>query len=243
MDWLEKRFPVRGLFFFKQEKRKMNAKILLIERKHASLPSFGAGLIRKEFKVKPVKSGSAAITALGEDKFDLVVVNAASMRTTGKRICNSIQNEVQGRHIPIILIVETDFDESENVNADVVLTLPFTLQKLVNRIKPFEPSAMKNVLEQGPLLLDLDNRCVHKNGMQMSLTPRLMVLLQMFMEKPGVVIPREDIFRRVWETDFIDDMRTLDVHISWLRQIIEADPKKPKLIKTVRGKGYKLIVE
>ena len=70
-----------------------------------------------------------------------------------------------------------------------------------------------------------------------------MVLLQTFMEKPGEVIPREDIFRRVWETDFIDDMRTLDVHISWLRQIVEDDPKKPKLIKTVRGKGYKLVVE
>lgn len=77
----------------------------------------------------------------------------------------------------------------------------------------------------------------------MSLTPRLMVLLQMFMEKPGIVIPREDIFRRVWETDFIDDMRTLDVHISWLRQIVEDDSKKPKLIKTVRGKGYKLVIQ
>lgn len=221
----------------------MNAKILLIERKHANLPSFGAGLIRKEFELLTVKSGSVALSALGERDFDLVVVNAASMRTTGKRICNSIQNEVRDHHIPIILIVEKEFDEDENVAADVVLILPFTLQKLVNRIKPFEPSDMKNVMRHGPLLLDLDNRCVHKGEIQMSLTPRLMILLQMFMEKPGVVIPREDIFRRVWETDFIDDMRTLDVHISWLRQLIEDDPKKPKLIKTVRGKGYKLIAE
>ena len=220
----------------------MNAKILLIERKHATLPSFGAGLIRKDFQLQTVKSGSAAISALGESEYDLVVVNAASMRTTGKRICNSIQNVVS-RHIPIILIVDKEFDEGENVVADVILVLPFTLQKLVNRIKPFEPSDMKNIMQQGPLLLDLDNRCVHKGELQMSLTPRLMILLQMFMEQPGQVIPREDIFRRVWETDFIDDMRTLDVHISWLRQLIEDDPKKPKMVKTVRGKGYKLIVE
>lgn len=219
----------------------MTAKILLIERKHANLPSFGAGLIRKDFDLETVKSGSAALTVLGENEYDLVVVNAASMRTTGKRICNSIQNEVKNRHIPIILIVEKEFDEDETVAADVVLVLPFTLQKLVNRIKPFEPSDMSNIMEHGPLLLDLDSRCVHKGDVQMSLTPRLMVLLQMFMEQPGVVIAREDIFRRVWETDFIDDMRTLDVHISWLRQVIEVDPKKPRLIKTVRGKGYKLV--
>jgi DNA-binding response OmpR family regulator len=221
----------------------MTAKILLVERKHANLPSFGAGLIRKDYDLNTVKSGSGAIAALGKGVYDLVVVNAASMRTTGKRICSSIQNEVKDNHIPIILIVENDFSEDENVIADVVLVLPFTLQKLVNRIKPFEPSDMKNIIERGPLLLDMDSRCVHKGDIQMSLTPRLAVLLQMFMEQPGVVIPREVIFRRVWETDFIDDMRTLDVHISWLRQVVEADPKKPKLIKTVRGKGYKLVID
>lgn len=223
--------------------KSMIAKILLVERKHANLPSFGGGLLRKDYALDTVKSGASAITALQSDEYDLVVVNAASMRTTGKRIVNSIQNEVKGRHIPVILIVEKEFGEEENVIADVVLVLPFTLQKLINRMRPFEPSEMKNVLKQGPLTLDLDNRSVHKGEIQMALTPRLMVLLQTFMEKPGVVIPREDIFRRVWETDFIDDMRTLDVHISWLRQLVEDDPKKPKLIKTVRGKGYKLVVE
>jgi DNA-binding response OmpR family regulator len=121
------------------------------------------------------------------------------------------------------------------------LALPFTLQKLINRIKPFEPSNLKNAMRHGELILDFDNHCVHKGGMQMALSPRLMVLLHMFMEKPGEVIPREVIFRRVWETDFTEDMRTLDVHISWLRQLIEDDPKKPKFIKTVRGKGYKLL--
>ena len=221
----------------------MTAKILLIERKHANLPSFGAGLIRKDYDLETVKSGSAATTVLQSEDFDLVVVNAASMRTTGKRICSSIQKKVKGHHIPIILIVEKEFEDDENVTADVILVLPFTLQKLINRIKPFEPSDLENVLRQGPLILDLDNRCVHKDGILQSLTPRLMVLLQTFMEKPGEVIPREDIFRRVWETDFIDDMRTLDVHISCLRQIVEDDPKKPKLIKTIRGKGYKLVVE
>jgi len=173
--------------------------------------------------------------------FHLVVVNAASMRTTGKRICHSIQTRYGEKHIPIILVVEVPFKSSEYVDADVILVLPFTLQKLINRIRPFEPSEMKNVIKVGEIVLDLNYRSVHHKGIKKSLTPRLIALLKILMEHSGEVVKREDIFRAVWETDFIDDMRTLDVHISWLRQAIEEDPRHPKLIKTVRGVGYKLV--
>jgi DNA-binding response OmpR family regulator len=124
-----------------------------------------------------------------------------------------------------------------------VLVLPFTLQKLVNRIKPYQPTTLKNAITIANLTLDLDTRCVHKGDSQSVLTPRLFILLRLFMENPGEVISREDIFYKVWDTDFFADMRTLDVHISWLRQIIEDDPRKPQLIRTVRGKGYMFVHE
>ena len=60
------------------------------------------------------------------------------------------------------------------------------------------------------------------------------------MERPGEVIERDQLFREVWETDFTDDTRTLDVHISWLRKAIEKDPRRPKYLKTIRGIGYRL---
>ncbi|MCD4752759.1 MAG: response regulator transcription factor [Anaerolineaceae bacterium] len=219
----------------------MDTKVLLLERKHASLPNFTAGLIRKKYKVATVKSGGAALEEMLSSDFHLVVVNAASMRTTGKRICHSIQTRYGEKHIPIILVVETPFKQGEYVDADVILVLPFTLQKLINRIRPFEPSEMKNVIMVGEIVLDLDYRSVHYKGSQKSLTPRLIALLKILMEHSGEVVKREDIFRAVWETDFIDDMRTLDVHVSWLRQAIEEDPRHPKMIKTVRGVGYKLV--
>ena len=62
------------------------------------------------------------------------------------------------------------------------------------------------------------------------------------MRKPNEVITRNDLFRKVWETDFTDDTRTPDVHISWLRRAIEADPRKPQYLKTLRGVGYRLDV-
>jgi DNA-binding response OmpR family regulator len=62
------------------------------------------------------------------------------------------------------------------------------------------------------------------------------------MKHAGEVVEREDLFRRVWNTEYTADTRTLDVHISWLRQAIEEDPRNPRFLKTIRGVGYRLDV-
>ncbi|MEL7642885.1 MAG: response regulator transcription factor, partial [bacterium] len=117
------------------------------------------------------------------------------------------------------------------------------LQKLVNRIKTFVPNEKKNSLAAGPIELDLDQRLVRCGTKQSRLTPRLAALLKMFLEKPGELIERQEIFQKVWETEYLGDTRPLDVHISWLRKKIEDDPRKPQFIKTIRGVGYRLDVE
>jgi two-component system phosphate regulon response regulator PhoB len=70
------------------------------------------------------------------------------------------------------------------------------------------------------------------------LTPKLSRLLEEFIRQPGEIISRRQLMQNVWKTDYIGDTRTLDVHIRWMREIIETDPAEPKLLKTVRGKGY-----
>jgi DNA-binding response OmpR family regulator len=72
------------------------------------------------------------------------------------------------------------------------------------------------------------------------LTPKLTALLKIFLRHPGEVLEREHLFREIWETNYVGDLRTLDTHISWLRQKLEIDPKNPGYIKTVRGIGYRL---
>jgi DNA-binding response OmpR family regulator len=74
------------------------------------------------------------------------------------------------------------------------------------------------------------------------LTPRLVHLLKTLIEHRGEVIERKALFSQVWETNYTDDTRTLDVHVSWLRQAIEADPDAPQFLKTIRGVGYRLDV-
>ncbi|MDO9129458.1 MAG: response regulator transcription factor [Anaerolineales bacterium] len=216
------------------------ATILVIEGKHADHPAFAAALRNKGFEVELVSSGSQALARLeGSFDPDAVVVNAASLRTSGKRICQSLREKTQ--NLPILLILDPE-RERNNANANVVLSLPFTIQKLVNRIRHLLPGDGKNNIHAGLIQLDMENRTVRCFGKQTRLTPRLMRLLKILLDHRGELVERKALFSQVWETDYTEDMRTLDVHISWLRRAIEADSDNPKLLKTVRGVGYRLDV-
>ena len=211
--------------------------LLVIEVKHAEIPSFASDLQKKGFDVHTAPNGSKAVGRLKEVSPSLVVINAASLRSTGLRICQSIREK--DPKLPIILILENDNEVSKDA-ADAVLALPFTVQKLVNRIKPLLPGDGKNVLHVGPIRLDLEKRRVRCLGKSTKLTPRLVTVLHLLMDKHGEVVEREPLFKKAWETNYTGDTRTLDVHISWLRRAIELDPENPKFLKTIRGVGYRL---
>jgi DNA-binding response OmpR family regulator len=213
--------------------------LLVIEGRHAEIPSFAADLQKKGFDVVSAQNGSDAVSKLKQTTSSVVIVNAASLRSTGIRICLSLRK--RDSKIPIILIVENEKSVDKDL-ADSVLALPFTVQKLVNRVKALMPGDGNNVVSVGPIRLDLENRRVRSLGKNTKLTPRLITLLQILMDKHGEVVEREALFKKVWETNYTGDTRTLDVHISWLRRAIELDPNNPKFLKTIRGVGYRLDV-
>ena len=213
--------------------------LLVIEGRHAEIPSFAADLQKKGIDVVSAQNGSEAVSKLKQTNPSLVVVNAPSLRSTGIRICLSIRKK--DSKVPIILIVENEKLVDKEL-ADSVLSLPFTVQKLVNRIKALMPGDGDNMVSIGPIRLDVENRRVRSLGKNTKLTPRLITLLQILMDKHGEVVEREALFKKVWETNYTGDTRTLDVHISWLRRAIELDPDNPKFLKTIRGVGYRLDV-
>jgi len=217
----------------------MTDSVLVIEGRHADIPSFSTELQKKGFEVHTVTSGSVGVSRLEKINPSLVVVNAASLRSTGFRICQSLRDK--NSKYPIILVLAKEAKVGKDL-ADAVLVLPFTVQKLANRIKPLLPGDGKNVLHVGPIRLDVEHRRVKCLGKNTKLTPRLVTLLQILMDKHGEVVEREALFKKVWETNYTGDTRTLDVHISWLRRAIELDPLKPKFLKTMRGVGYRLDV-
>jgi DNA-binding response OmpR family regulator len=214
--------------------------LLLIEGNHADHPTFTPALRKKGFVVELASSGSEALARLA-DGFapELVVVNAATLRSSGKRICQSLREKAAS--LPILLILDED-RELGKMNADAILSLPFTAQKLVNRIRHLLPGDGKDSIHAGPIRLDIEKRMVRCSGKQARLTPRLVHLLKTLIEHRGEVIERKALFSQVWETNYTDDTRTLDVHVSWLRQAIEADPDAPQFLKTIRGVGYRLDV-
>jgi DNA-binding response OmpR family regulator len=213
--------------------------LLVIEGRHAEIPSFANDLQKKGFDVVLFQNGSQAVAKLKQCNPGLVVINAASLRSTGIRICLSVRK--WDPKVPIILILEKEKTVDKEL-ADTALALPFTVQKLVNRIKALMPGDGDNMISAGPIRLDVENRRVRSLGKNTKLTPRLMTLLQILMDKHGEVVERDALFKKVWETNYTGDTRTLDVHISWLRRAIELDPDNPKFLKTIRGVGYRLDV-
>ncbi|KAA3645810.1 MAG: DNA-binding response regulator [Chloroflexi bacterium] len=217
------------------------AKILWVEGRWKSNPDFIPNLRKKGFAVEIVSSGKEALAQVGNKEPDVIVVDAASFHSSGKRICRTLREQVNG--MPIMLISDPERPVANDDDcANVILELPFTSRKLVNRINPLLPIESKKITKAGPIRLDTKRKQVTCFGKKTTLTPRLIRLLRMLIKHKGEVVEREELFKKVWATNYTGDTRTLDVHISWLRQAIEKDPRKPELLKTIRGVGYRLDV-
>jgi len=219
----------------------MKHKILLIEGKRVDRPSYMAGLSKKGYVVESATNGSTALDMISESTYKAIIIDAASMRTSGTRICSSFKQTLP--QIPVFLIVAEGQENIKKDCADVILELPFTFQKLINRLRPYMSVNQNKRLDCGPISLDLKERWVYCEDRQIRLTPRLFLLMEKFMKHPGEVLSRDELFKSLWETDYIGDTRSLDVHISWLRQAIEKNPRSPRFLKTERGIGYRLEVE
>ncbi len=212
--------------------------VLLIEGKRRLKNNFAQELSEKGFDVTAVTSGATALETIPELMPNVVVINAMSLRTNGLRITNWIRTAWPD--LPIILIIAEDEAITNAPQANVLLRLPFTVQKLINRLRPFNEVKHKHILKKGDLELNTQTAVAHYKDKEAHLTPRCSDLLRVMMEKPGKVLTRKELFSHVWDTDYTGDTRTLDVHISWLRNALEENPRQPELIQTIRGIGYKL---
>lgn len=212
--------------------------VLLIEGKRRLKNNFAQELSDKGFDVATVTSGATALETIPDLMPNVVVINAMSLRTNGLRITNWIRTAWPD--LPIILIIAEDEAITNAPQANVLLRLPFTVQKLINRLRLFNEVKHKHILKKGDLELNTQTAVAHYKDKEAHLTPRCSDLLRVMMEKPGKVLTRKELFSHVWDTDYTGDTRTVDVHISWLRNALEENPRQPELIQTIRGIGYKL---
>lgn len=211
------------------------AKVLLVGRNQTSNAAFAKSLKRR-YDVNIVSSGKAAIETTKVFSPHVIVLDAASMQTPGDRLCRSLHDALP--KIPIIHIHPGPKGAVESV-ADALLILPFTSRKLINSIERLVEFSDDTIITCGALQLNIERRRLLVRNQETQLTPKEALLLEAFMRQPGVVLDRKTLMSQIWETDYLGDTRTLNVHIRWLRKAIEQNPNKPRLLVTVRGVGYR----
>ena len=222
--------------------------ILVVEDEESFIDALSIGLGREGFNVSIARDGQEALTLYSRETFDLVLLDLMLPKLSGLDVCRSIRNVSD---VPIIIVSakgeEVDMVLMLEIGADDYVTKPYRLRELVARIRAVlrrrevhEQSALsEEIIEQGPLRMDVDARRCFVDGEEIKLRKKEFALLRLLLENPGRVLTREVLIGRVWGNDYVGDTKTLDVHIKRLRSLIEEDPKSPTHITTVRGVGYR----
>jgi DNA-binding response OmpR family regulator len=205
--------------------------------------------LRKEgYDVIPALDGVEALERLREDNFDLVVLDVMLPRMDGFDVCRAIRARST---VPIIMLTakteEGDKVQGLELGADDYITKPFSIREFSSRVKAvLRRASFAEVEEQfeepidtGDLQIDFEKRSVTVRGEPTQLTYVEFEILAALARAPGRVFSRTMLLERVWGDAAYRDPRTIDVHIRHLREKLEAEPKTPELILTVRGVGYR----
>ena len=209
------------------------------------------GLEREGFRVSVAMDGDEAVRAVRDLQPDLVLLDVMLPKRSGFEVVKLLRAE--GVTTPIIMLTargqEMDKVMGLEMGADDYVVKPFSMREITARIRAAlrrqamlaatAPREEKDIVRVGDITLDRRRMEVRKGETPVALSPREFDLLVALMSRAGETIPRQELLDSVWGQDWVGDPRTLDVHIHWLREKIEDDPKKPRYIVTVRGVGYR----
>ncbi len=192
-------------------------------------------------RVSHAADGGRGLAALEAGAFDAVLLDVMMPGMDGLEVCRRIRLK---SHIPVLMLTargdETDRVVGLELGADDYLPKPFSPRELLARLRAVlrraQPGSGAERLEEGPVSLDISAREARVAGRSVELTGLEFDLLVALVRRAGRVIPREALLGEAGRNDTVVSERTVDVHISHLRQKLGDDP--PRLIKTVRGVGY-----
>jgi DNA-binding response OmpR family regulator len=182
-------------------------------------------------------NGKQAVARAKEATPALAVIDPSSLRINGARLSQMLRRAVDSIHI--LWVLDTGASVSEDGVADLTLERPITARKLLNRVRKLLPKPGTQILWAGNFAFDVENREVSRAGRKQRVTPKQAKLLEALMRNPSQVLSRRYLMKHVWNTDYLGDTRTLDVHIRWVREAIEDNPSAPRYLHTVRGVGYR----
>jgi two-component system OmpR family response regulator len=200
--------------------------------------------------VLSASDGSSGLEMALTRQPDLVILDIMLPEMDGWEVCKALRKTSV---VPILMLTaltdEVDRIVGLELGADDYQTKPFSMRELIARIKAllrrveFDSghAPQKKMVVVDDLKIDLDRRQVFKGERELNLRFKEFELLSLLVDNAGEVVTRAEIFDKVWGTEWLGDMRTLDVHIRWLREKLEDDPGNPKFIQTVRSVGYRFV--
>jgi two-component system, OmpR family, alkaline phosphatase synthesis response regulator PhoP len=204
-------------------------------------------LAAEGYTVDHAPTGELAIERAAAEPFDLVLLDIALPGVDGFEVCRQFRQ--QRLEFPILMLTARSLTVDKVVGlklgADDYVTKPFEFAELLARIEVLlrrvrtAPPPPKGCFRFGGIQVNLRQADVIRDGHLVPLSAREFKLLRYFIEHRGATISREELLQRVWEYDITSCTRTVDIHVAWLRQKLEDNPKYPQWIHTIRGLGYK----
>lgn len=208
--------------------------ILFVGRQPDSYAPLWRHLLLNNFQVSFAASQTRALRELENAVVDLIVLDTTSLRVSPEPVTRALRQRAPAAHI--VLIAESDL--AAGYSYDYLLPSPTTWHRVLKVIEEALASERRQVLVQGPFVLDLVERTIVGPAGEARLTAKLFGLLALLMRNAGQYVSRNQIMQEIWHTSYLEDTRTLDVHMSWLRGIVEPNPKAPVYLRTKRGVGY-----
>lgn len=229
-------------------------KILVVEDEISLQETLAYNLTQQGYEVETAGDGKAAIEAARRIKPDLILLDIMLPILDGIEVCRILRQEM---NVPILMLTARD-DEIDRVigleiGADDYITKPFSMRELMARVKanlrrtrfdkedtlaaPAQPE--NEIIRFDNLVLDLTRQEVLLDDKPLTLKPKEFDLLLYLARHRGQALSRDTILGQVWGWEYTGNSRTVDVHMSWLREKIERDPTHPVRIVTVRGTGYR----
>ena len=217
----------------------MAVTVLVVGNDKATTESYASLFNKKEYTVLTAHSGRQALAQAKSRNVDAVVVDVTSTRLNCKNLCRKLRSETAA---PLIAIASATTKLDSAVTPAAIVPKPVTAKKLISKVRLAIDNKPPRLMKIGYLSLDLEKRKLARGSKAFSLTPKEFLLLKLFVSKMGQIVTRKMLMREVWETDYLGDTRTLDVHIRWLREKIEDNASKPQHLLTVRGQGYRFVI-
>lgn len=206
-------------------------------------------LKQEGFSTLLAHDGLKAMELIDNQRPDLIILDLMMPGIDGYEVCRRVR--AQDKKTPILMLTartsEVDTVVGLELGANDYIAKPVRLRELVARVKAHlreatsEAKPNNRSIHYGTLNIDLDSRTVKVGNEVIDLTYKEFELLATMARQPNRVFTRDQLFSQVWGSNFLGESRTVDVHIRYLREKLEADPSHPKHILTVRGVGYRLI--